>query len=375
MARARPHARRRARRGRDRGPGGRLDRRLAELPKVGPKRAERLFTAWIAAGAVYELVSLLIPAGLEARLAGRAVDTLGPPAPRLLRDDPWALLAVFGATVGDADRLARAALPGVARDDSRRARALVGYVLARQSRDGHTVAPRDLVADGLSEFGCGPADAAIEAALAARRRARGRRRHARAGAVLRGRGVGRRAPATPARHVVPDQVREGAGHRSGRDATVGRHGGAQRRRHRAHRWAGHRQEPDRRDARRAGRGGEQVGGAGRADGPCGEAARAAVRRAGDDAAPIAGCAAAAVRRRRPLRRRVHPQRGEPAGPGRRGGRRDVDARRRARGRAAVGVRRRHAPGLRRRRGPAAVDRAGTGARRPDRLGRRARSPN
>ena len=82
-----------------------------------------------------------MPAGLDARVAGRAVDLLGPPAPRLLRDDPWRLLAIVGVAPADADRVARLALPGVTRDDARRSRALVGWVLARHARDGHTVSP------------------------------------------------------------------------------------------------------------------------------------------------------------------------------------------------------------------------------------------
>ncbi|HVU93198.1 MAG TPA: helix-hairpin-helix domain-containing protein, partial [Jatrophihabitans sp.] len=101
------------------------------------------------------MAALLVPAGLDARVAGRIVDLLGPAAPRLLRDDPWQLLAVPGVAPGEADRVARATLSGVARDDPRRARALVGWVLARHARDGHTVSPRSLVADGLREFGAG----------------------------------------------------------------------------------------------------------------------------------------------------------------------------------------------------------------------------
>jgi exodeoxyribonuclease V alpha subunit len=120
---------------------------LALLPKVGPTRAGRLLSAFIAAGPVYEVVGELVPAGLDARLAGRVVDALGPGAARLLRDDPWQLLVVWGATPADADRLARALIPDVRRDDPRRGRALVGYVLARQARDGHTVSPAGLVGD------------------------------------------------------------------------------------------------------------------------------------------------------------------------------------------------------------------------------------
>jgi exodeoxyribonuclease V alpha subunit len=138
---------------------------LALLPKVGPTRAGRLLSAFIAAGPVYEVVGELVPAGLDARLAGRVVDALGPGAARLLRDDPWQLLVVWGATPADADRLARALIPDVRRDDPRRGRALVGYVLARQARDGHTVSPAGLVGDALRGFGAGDAAAAVAAAL------------------------------------------------------------------------------------------------------------------------------------------------------------------------------------------------------------------
>ena len=139
---------------------------LRLLPKVTAQRAGRLLSAWIAAQPAYEVATLVVPAGLDARIAGRVAELLGHGAPRLLRDDPWLLLAVPGVSPSDADRVARTALPGVQRDDPRRARALVGWVLARQARDGHTVSPRDLVADGLVEFAAGDPSEAIEAAIA-----------------------------------------------------------------------------------------------------------------------------------------------------------------------------------------------------------------
>jgi exodeoxyribonuclease V alpha subunit len=135
------------------------------VPKVGAQKAGRLLSSFIAAAPAYEVCELLVPAGLDARLAGRAVDLLGPPAQRLLRDDPWRLLALPGVQPDDADRFARAAIPGVQRDDPRRARALVAYVLTRDARDGHTVSPAGSVAAGLVEFGAGDAEAAIAAAL------------------------------------------------------------------------------------------------------------------------------------------------------------------------------------------------------------------
>jgi exodeoxyribonuclease V alpha subunit len=148
-----------------RGPADVSSSSLAGLPKVGPQRAGRLLSAFIAATPAYEVAELIVPAGVEARVAGRAVDLLGPAAPRLLRDDPWRLLSIHGVSPGDADRVARAAIPGVTRDDARRARALVGWVLARQARDGHTVGARADVAASLAEFGAGDEQAAISAAV------------------------------------------------------------------------------------------------------------------------------------------------------------------------------------------------------------------
>ena len=114
---------------------------LGGLPKVGRLRAGRLFSAFLAAQPAYEVVQLLLSAGLSPRLAGRAVETFGAGAHRLLRDDPWRLLQLTGVDVPDADALARAAIAGVQLSDPRRSRALVGFVLARAAREGHTVWP------------------------------------------------------------------------------------------------------------------------------------------------------------------------------------------------------------------------------------------
>jgi exodeoxyribonuclease V alpha subunit len=138
---------------------------LASLPKVGPTRAGRLRSAFIAAEPVYSLVGLLVPAGLDARVARRVVDVLGPAAPRLVRDDPWTLLSIPGLTPAEVDRVARLAIPGVRGDDERRGRGLVGHVLAREAREGHTLTPRPDIVAALGEFGVPDADGAVAAAL------------------------------------------------------------------------------------------------------------------------------------------------------------------------------------------------------------------
>jgi len=140
---------------------------LAGLPRVGKQRAGRLLSAFIAAAPAYEVVELLTLAGLPARLAGRAVDSFGPGAGRLLRDDPWRLLQLTGVDVPDADALARAAIPGVLPTDSRRSRALVGHVLARTARDGHTLTETDQVGQDLRLYRIAEPEQAIADACAA----------------------------------------------------------------------------------------------------------------------------------------------------------------------------------------------------------------
>jgi exodeoxyribonuclease V alpha subunit len=138
---------------------------LAGLPKIGATRAGRLFSAFLAVGPTYEIAEMIVPAGLEVRLARRVTDAFGPAAPRLVRDDPWSLLTVVGFTVDDADRVAREAIPNVRRDDPRRGRGLVAYVLAREANQGHTVTAASDILDALGEFGVPDTIAAVAAAV------------------------------------------------------------------------------------------------------------------------------------------------------------------------------------------------------------------
>jgi len=139
--------------------------RLMKLPRVGRQRAERLFSSFLASQPTYDVVELLVGAGLEAKLAAGVADTLGPDAARRLRDDPWALLGLQGVGLGDADRLAIAVLKGADRQDSRRGRAIVGLTLRTATRDGHTVLPADLVVAALQAEGIADPAAAIVAAV------------------------------------------------------------------------------------------------------------------------------------------------------------------------------------------------------------------
>jgi exodeoxyribonuclease V alpha subunit len=117
------------------------------------RRANRLVTSFIGAGQLYDIAEMLVPEEIPVRWAGRLAEALGDDAGAVLRADPWRLLALPDAAVGQADRLARAIEPDVRRDDPRRGRALVEWTLARFARDGHTAAPESLVADGMRPFG------------------------------------------------------------------------------------------------------------------------------------------------------------------------------------------------------------------------------
>ena len=128
-------------------------------------RAGRLLSAFISAGPTLELCELLVAAGLDVRVAARAVDAFGPGAAQHLRDDPWSILSLPNVDVDTADRLARAAVPGVRSDDPRRGRALVGWVLAGRARDGHTVDDAVAVARTLRELGWADPGAAVHDAV------------------------------------------------------------------------------------------------------------------------------------------------------------------------------------------------------------------
>ncbi|SOC49439.1 exodeoxyribonuclease V alpha subunit [Blastococcus aggregatus] len=139
--------------------------RLQKIPRVGRQRADRLFSSFLAAAPTYEVVEMLIGAGLQAKLAAGVADALGPDAARRLRDDPWALLSLPGVSLAEADRLAIAVLQGADRQDGRRGRAIVGLTLRTATRDGHTVLPADLVVAALRAEGITDPAAAIVAAV------------------------------------------------------------------------------------------------------------------------------------------------------------------------------------------------------------------
>ncbi|MFN2523013.1 MAG: AAA family ATPase [Mycobacteriales bacterium] len=143
-----------------------LPSKLAKLPGIGLVRAERLTEAFAGAADRYEVVTLLVPAGLPARLAFRAIEALGSTAAERLQADPWRLLELPDVRLPEADRLARFVLGDAARaDDPRRGVALVAHVLVKAAREGSTCLPSDEVADGLRTEGYQATEVALASAL------------------------------------------------------------------------------------------------------------------------------------------------------------------------------------------------------------------
>jgi exodeoxyribonuclease V alpha subunit len=140
--------------------------KLTTLPGVGPGRAEKLVTTFAAMRPAYDVVVLLVAAGLPARLAAGAVDALRDPAAAALGGDPWLLLDVNEVRPAQADALARSMFGSAARrDDVRRGRALVRHLLARAARDGHTAMPASTMHAALSGLDAGDPAAAVTAAV------------------------------------------------------------------------------------------------------------------------------------------------------------------------------------------------------------------
>src|SRR3712207_1349635 len=82
-----------------------------------------------------------------------------------LLGEPGAQGQADRVTLGDADRLAIAVLPGADRQDTRRGRAIVAQTLRTATRDGHTVLPADLVVAALRAEGVADPVAATVAAV------------------------------------------------------------------------------------------------------------------------------------------------------------------------------------------------------------------
>lgn len=122
-------------------------------------------TAIDAENAVDAVRALLEPVGAPPPIAGAAVDTLGPDAADQLTEDPWRVLSVPGVVPAAADALARHVDPRSRADDVRRGAALIGWLLTRAAKAGHTVVRTTVVSSALTGYDIADPSAAILAAV------------------------------------------------------------------------------------------------------------------------------------------------------------------------------------------------------------------
>ncbi|MDQ1725048.1 MAG: exodeoxyribonuclease alpha subunit, partial [Frankiaceae bacterium] len=149
---------------------GRITRTTLEsLTGMAAKKLDDILTAATKASDAYAVVELLIAAGLPARLAAPALETLGRGAAGFLRNDPWRIVEVGPVSAEQADAFASTTLGQPARElrsDPRRGAGMATYLLIRAARDGHTAQPLSVLADGLASLDVSDVAAALDRAAA-----------------------------------------------------------------------------------------------------------------------------------------------------------------------------------------------------------------
>jgi exodeoxyribonuclease V alpha subunit len=140
---------------------------LTAVDGISGTRAAKLATAFDQARPRYDVVAMLVPAGLPARLAFGVTAALGPGAAGQLADDPWRLLDAGDADLAGADRLAR--FLGVDRSAPGRGPAVLVHLLTLAARAGDTAATRTALMNGARSRGVPDPAASLDLAVDAGR--------------------------------------------------------------------------------------------------------------------------------------------------------------------------------------------------------------
>ena len=142
--------------------------RLLELEGIGPKRKERVTTAWAEQKVVREIMVFLQSHGVGTARAVRIYKTYGDRAVERVRENPYRLaLDIHGIGFKTADTIAQRL--GIPRDALMRAQAGVRHVLQEIAGDGHCAAYRQNLVESaaaLLEIPAPIIEQAIEAELA-----------------------------------------------------------------------------------------------------------------------------------------------------------------------------------------------------------------
>ncbi|MDQ1702498.1 MAG: exodeoxyribonuclease alpha subunit [Frankiaceae bacterium] len=149
---------------------GRITRTTLEsLTGMAAKKLDDILTAAAKASDAYAVVRLLAAAGLPARLAAAAIETLGRGAAGFLQTDPWRIVELGPVSAEQADAFASATLGQSLRElrgDPRRGGGMATYLLIRAARDGHTAQPLSVLADGLASLDVADVAGALDRAAA-----------------------------------------------------------------------------------------------------------------------------------------------------------------------------------------------------------------
>ncbi|MFJ8433440.1 helix-hairpin-helix domain-containing protein [Kitasatospora sp. NPDC094019] len=133
---------------------------------TGTAATDRVVTDEQRARALRATTEVLGAGGAPAELAAAAVSVFGDSAAEQLREDPWAVLSLPGVRPEHADGFARGLLgPAAGPGDSRRAQALVGWLLEQAALRGHSALEIGEVTAGLERLGVPDAAAAVQAAV------------------------------------------------------------------------------------------------------------------------------------------------------------------------------------------------------------------
>jgi len=125
--------------------------RLLELEGIGPKRKERVTSAWAEQKVVREIMVFLQSHGVGTARAVRIYKTYGDAAVERVRENPYRLaLDIHGVGFKTADAIAERL--GVPRDALIRAQAGVRHVLQEIAGDGHCVAYRESLLESAAKL-------------------------------------------------------------------------------------------------------------------------------------------------------------------------------------------------------------------------------
>jgi exodeoxyribonuclease V alpha subunit len=115
--------------------------RLAEVPGIGPGKAERIGQAWREHHAVRSLMGFLQDHGIKAAYGAKVYKTYGPEALQILRNDPYRVardIPRLGFFIADA-LVRNSDLPV---DETARAQACLRHLLEQACEEGHLFVPK-----------------------------------------------------------------------------------------------------------------------------------------------------------------------------------------------------------------------------------------